>query len=115
MKGKQVPEQRWCTRKAFIMAVTLHHQGRQLTNCKTRDVGVEGVFVETDTTGVEIHAMLDISLPASVIGDGHSRRIPAMVVHKRGNGLGLMLCSFDQRLFLSLSRLVDSLPSSHAA
>lgn len=115
MKGEQISERRWCVRKAFIMAVTLHHQGRQLNNCKTRDIGVEGVFIETDAAGVDVHAVVEVALPTSVIGAGQCRRIPATVVHKRGNGLGLMFCSFDQRLYECLCGLIESLPTSHAA
>ncbi len=115
MEGRIVLERRWCVRKSFIMAVTLHHEGRQLGNCKTRDISPEGLFVETDTTEVDLHAVLDVSLPTSVIGAGHSRRIPVAVVHKRANGLGLMFCSFDQRLHNRLNALLESLPSTHAA
>ena len=115
MKGEQTLERRWCVRKAFIMAVTLHHQGGSLTNCKTRDIGVEGVFIETDTAEVDIHAVVEVSLPISVIGAGQCRRIPATVVHKRPNGLGVMFCSFDQRLYECLCGLIESLPASHAA
>lgn len=115
MEGKQVSERRWCVRKAFIMAVTLHHQGRPLSHCKTRDIGVEGVFIEADTTGLDVHTMIEVSLPVSVIGTGQCRRVPAMVVHKRGNGVGLMFCSFDQRLYERLRGVIESLPASHAA
>jgi hypothetical protein len=115
MEDMQVAERRWCVRKAIIMAVTLHHQGRQLSNCKTRDIGVEGIFIETDTAAMDVHDVLEVSLPTSVIGAGQCRRIPAMAVHKRGNGVGLMFCSFDQRLYECLCGLIESLPASHAA
>ena len=115
MEGGKVLERRWGVRKPIIMAVTVHYQDRQLNNCKSRDIGAEGIFVETDPTEVELQAMLDVLLPSSVIGNGHMRRIPAVVVHKRVNGLGLMFCSFDQRLHDRLSGLLESLPTTHAA
>jgi len=111
----QASERRWSTRRTFIMAVTLYYQDLPINQCKTRDIGPEGVFVEVDGTPFDLHDMVYVSLPAAVIGERHRRRIPAIVTHKRDKGLGLMFCSFDQRLFDSLETLIHSLPSSHAA
>jgi hypothetical protein len=108
-------DRRWNARRTFITAVTLYYRDFPAAQCKTRDIGAEGVFVEIEPAPFDLRDMLEVSLPGSVVGAHPMRRIPAMVAHKRATGLGLMFCSFEQRLFERLAALVVSLPSSHAA
>ena len=92
--SRRVPVQ-WGTR-----VVTL--DGRLITG-QARNVSLEGMFMEVDRNGLEHNDLvrLRFGLP---IGPGEVRtyEVPAGVVHKAPDGVGLFFAEFDQDLFRRL-------------
>lgn len=106
-------EHRWSSRKPVVMEVTVYHKGLAVGQCKTRNVGREGVFLETNSLALPLHTVLDVALPQDVVGKHHKQRIPGLVIHNHDGGLGIMFCSFDHNLFVAMDRLLAAVPSRY--
>lgn len=88
-KRKQL-EQRWSERRNMALAVTLNLGGERLQHGTCRDLGVGGMFVETDLRALTHNAPLLVDLVYAHRGAETAFRLPARVAHISSNGAGLM-------------------------
>lgn len=90
-------EKRWSLRKSIQLDVVLHHDTAGVIKCKTRDISLEGMFIETDsqTLPVDDPVYLDFILQN---GDNKLHHIRAKVVRTTDNGMGVMFREFNPRI-----------------
>lgn len=101
-------EQRWGPRRAAAVVVTVYHQGQTMGQYSTRNIGREGMFVETNGVTFPVQTMIEVSFKDPVLVHRVRQRVPSLVVHRATDGVGLMFCSFDHRLFEALDRFVQA-------
>ena len=82
-------EKRWCLRKPIKLDIALHTSQSAVIRCSTRDIGLEGLFVETDKHNINTLSEFDVTIFADE-QNNKSHRIRAKVVHATDDGIGLM-------------------------
>ena len=110
-------EQRWSPRTNVNIDVDLQINGEEISGCKTRDIGMGGVFVEVhsplpnDDKDVELtfnlmSGMSDDELLSQAGKSDNLHILKATVVRVTEDGVGLMFRDFDASAFRSLQQLL---------
>jgi len=92
-------EHRWHLRKAFEGSVVVYTNEDQGLPCRTRDISIGGLFVETGPS------FLAQGTPLKVVWlpeDGQAERIyqaRAVVTHRTGKGVGVMFYEISPALY----------------
>lgn len=99
-------ERRENRRIPIAIETSLHYGSIRLLNCNTRDLSLDGVFVETGGEVLPQDAFVDVALV--VLRDGEIRRprLPAKVVRVQHDGLGLSFRYPDYNGYTALVDLV---------
>ena len=88
------------------LRVTLTGHEQWATQATCRDIGIGGMFVETNTNVLEPDATLQVSFK---LGQGAAQthhRLPARVVHLAEHGAGLIFSEFPLDTLRALSELL---------
>ena len=100
-------EHRWSLRTPVELDVDLIYESVDEMACKTRDIGLGGVFIEGDSqvmppknANVELNFILN-SDEGSI-----KHKIKARVVRTSDDGIGLMFRDFDVGAFRSLQEVL---------
>ena len=88
-------EHRWSSRKAINLDVNLYYPPIGIINGKTRNISLEGMFVDIQGIHIPTQARLEICLPA-------------YVVHSDESGIGLMLQHVGYREFDALRYMLNA-------
>ena len=99
-------EQRWSQRRAVSLAVDIVEHGELLTSCKSKDVGLGGVFLQTQTDMLDRDK--DVELLFS-LGDAEvpvQHKLKAKVVRLSSDGAGFMFKDFDTSSFRALQEII---------
>ncbi len=90
-------EKRWSLRKSIQLDVVLHHDTGGAIKCKTRDISLEGMFIETDNRTLPIDEPVYLDF---IVQDGDSRlhHIRAKVIRATDSGMGVMFREFNPRI-----------------
>ena len=100
-------ERRWTERTSINVPVDLSYSGVQTEDCRTRDIGLGGVFVELPgeaNLAAETPVELTFKLGAAPHLTKH--RINARVVRVAEDGVGMMFRDFDAIAFRSLQEVL---------
>jgi len=104
----EATERRWSARRSIALDVVIFDKGLPVATSVSRNVGLEGMCVETTwhlfCTGTPLEAEFII---ADARG-GRRYRLPVIVTHVSRRGFGLMFNIFDQNLFRALEPIVHS-------
>jgi len=95
-------ERRWSIRKPIVMQVVIYQKGLPVAATMSRNVGLEGMYVETSWHPFSKESLIEVEF---VIADTSARRrhrLPALVLHVAKRGFGLTFNIFDQTLFRAL-------------
>ncbi len=85
-------EHRWSSRRELDIEVDLHYPPVGVINGKTRNISLEGMFVDLNGAQIPENARLEISFTSTTeTGKSKEHRLPAYVVHERNGGIGVML------------------------
>lgn len=89
-------EHRYNERRTIALNAQIYRQGTLVGTGKTRDFGLGGTFVETRWVGYAKNTPLEVKMTL-LNGKGKRKqfRLPAVVVHHNGEGLGLMFHALD--------------------
>lgn len=98
-------EHRLSERRPINLDVLIFHQGLPVGRGRTRNIGLEGMFIETEIRDFSEGTTLDIEL--NVDGDeGEQRvRLPGLVVHRNREGMGLMFLTLAPEIHDTLQTL----------
>ena len=84
-------EHRWSPRKPIAMDVSLIYAPIGSIEGKTRNISLEGMYIETDGSEIPHQARLEVAFTARSGSGNKVYRMPAYVVHSHEKGVGLML------------------------
>jgi hypothetical protein len=101
-------EHRWSTRKNIRLDVSLHYPPVGVIRGRTRNISLEGMFVDLDGAAVPSQARVEIRFRAHPHGTDFEYRLPAYVVHSGNRGIGVMLQHSGYREFDALSQMLLS-------
>ena len=101
-------EHRWSNRKKLAMDVDLYYPPLGMLNGKTRNISLEGMYVELDGVHIPAQSRLEISFTSSARGEAIEHRLPAYVVHEGKDGIGLMLQHVGYREFDALRYMLNA-------
>lgn len=88
-------EHRYSIRKALVLDIELNHMRFGRVRCRTRNVGMGGMFVDTGSFWLPSDSIVKVALK---LLDGNVLRqffIEALVVHNHEGGAGLMFNDVD--------------------
>ncbi len=100
-------ERRWTERTPIDVPVDLSFAGNQAGECRTRDIGLGGVFVALPQ-GCKIDEETPVELTFKLGAGVHltKHRINARVVRVADGGVGMMFRDFDAGAFRSLQEVL---------
>lgn len=101
-------ERRWAARMPVSLDADVFYQGIKIADCRARDVGLKGVFLQTDRGFPPQESVVDVVFH---VGSGahHVRhRIRAKVVRMAQDGIGLMFRDHDPTAFRSLQQIMQA-------
>ncbi len=101
-------EHRWSSRKEITLDVNLYYPPVGMINARTRNVSLEGMFVELNGVQIPPQSRLEICFTAENRGKATEHRLPAYVVHQRQGGIGLMLQHVGYREFDALRYMLNA-------
>jgi len=101
-------EHRWSSRKNINIDVSLYYPPVGMINGKTRNISLEGMFVDLKGINIPPQARLEICFTASSHGETIEHRLPAYVVHAGDQGIGLMLQHVGYREFDALRYMLNA-------
>lgn len=107
-------DRRWSMRKAIVVDVSIRRDGATAGFGRCRNIGLEGMFVETDCQLLSRGMALELEFELEDGGIGRRHCVPAVAVRVSEQGVGAMFLSFHATLFRSLQRLLYERPSSGA-
>lgn len=101
-----IMEQRWSTRSRIALDVDVFYEGAERKGCRTRDIGLGGVFLEIGKEAPPKDAMVELTFRLGKGTETSEHKIMAKVVRVTHDGVGLMFRDFDARAFRSLKELI---------
>lgn len=105
-------EHRWSNRKNLTMDVNLYYPPLGVLNGKTRNISLEGMFVELEGVHIPSQSRLEISFTSESRGTKTEHRLPAYVVHEDDRGIGVMLQHVGYREFDALRYMLNGAKKS---
>lgn len=111
MKRGKPAEHRWSGRQPMRLRVTLSGGGQRPRPAVCHNLGLGGMYVETDPERLMLNSPLDVGLTIRA-DDGESRhRLPVRVVRLSSNGAGLMFSNFKPDAAGALGELLYGRPA----
>ncbi len=101
-------EHRWSSRREISLDVNLHYPPVGTINGTTRNISLEGMYVDLKGVRIPPQARLEISFVAEIGGRTVEHRLPAYVVHQHDDGVGLMLQHVGYREFDALRYMLNA-------
>lgn len=101
-------EHRWSERKPIRLNVSIYYEPLGTISCQTRDISLEGMFVETPDVELPVEAELEVSFTTGNAGKQQEHHMPAYVVHGNDDGAGLMLRHVDYTDFYALRYMLNA-------
>lgn len=100
-------ENRWSMRRLLALDVRLFYRGWEFRGCKTRDIGLGGMFVETGDVPLPKYAPVELVFARRGGRRFKARRtIKARVVRVADSGVGLMFRDFDVAAFRAIQDIL---------
>lgn len=106
-----VMENRWSIRKNLSLDVDILYQGQQYARCKTRDIGLGGMFIEVANSMIPRFGKVELHVQVDQEGIRAPHKFVASVVHTTNNGMGLMFQDFNIADFRVLQEVLRLSPS----
>ena len=102
-------ERRWSIRKPIVMQVMIYQKGLPVAATMSRNVGLEGMYVETSWHLLSKGSSIEAEFIIADTPGGRRHRLPALVLHVSKRGFGLTFNIFDQQLFRALEAILYGL------
>jgi len=95
MESKKSLDHRWSTRQALTLPVKLYNNGDGVVQGHTQNLGIGGMFVETEADKLPLNSSIAVSFTVSNNGNTSHHRLPATVIWSGHEGAGLMFTDFN--------------------
>jgi hypothetical protein len=100
-------EHRCSRRRPIEISVAINYRDVMLVLGRTRDISLDGMFVNTGRQKLPRNALVRVSLRIRDFGSW-TGEAEAMVVHSDDDGLGLMFTAMDAHLEAELQAFLDN-------
>lgn len=107
MKSPVNNETRWSSRKPVNLDIDLHFQGHEYTGCRTRDIGLGGMFVEFRHADMPKSTEVEIVVRLFKDGSKQCYRFRATVAHASNGGYGLAFQDFDVEAYRAVQDILQ--------
>lgn len=98
-------EHRCSKRIPARLQVRVFQQGTPVASGKSRNLNLEGIYVVTDTERFHVGAYLELEVSTGAGEPLSHLRIPGMVVHCSGQGMGVMFVASNPHLAELIRRI----------
>lgn len=107
-------EHRWSMRRPLGGAARIYHDGgTQALESQIGDIGLEGMFIRTGDVNLTRNTLVEVEF--ALPGEPSRRyRLPALITHKNGDGIGLMFHTFDPLAFRAIQSFLYEPGNEHA-
>ncbi len=102
-------EYRWSERRPIELAVNLYYKDQITEGCRTRDLGLGGMYIVYPDPDMKLNSKIEVVIQ-NPVDVKESRLIPGRVVHRHGDGIGIMFMDFTVK---DLRLLQDIFHSAH--
>ena len=99
-------ERRWSARKPIVLDVVIYEMGLPVATAVSRNVGLEGMYVETVWHLFCKGTRLEAEFIIADIRGRRRYRLPVIVAHVSRRGFGLVFNIFDQKLFRAFEAML---------
>lgn len=107
-------EHRMNVRIPLRIEVGIAFPGAVFITGHTDDVSFEGMYVRTGETRLPRHSLVQLEFVVHGQRKHRHLRLPALVVRKTANGVGLMFANCEEVVFQTLARLMEHKLSANA-
>jgi hypothetical protein len=101
-------EHRWSNRKEVTLDIHLYYPPVGMVIGKTRNISLEGMFVELKGITIPPLVRLEVSFSTAANGRQIEHRLPAQVIHSSEGGVGLMLQHAGHGAFGALRYMLNA-------
>ena len=89
---------RWSLRKDIQLDVVVHHDDAGVIKCKTRDISLEGMFIETTSPLLPVDDPVYLDFILQNDNSNKLHHIRAKIVRTTDTGMGVMFREFNPRI-----------------
>jgi len=101
-------DRRWSVRKPIALNVAIYYDRLGLLPCKTLDMSMDGMFIDTGRISLSTNAKVDAVLTSHDGTVGQQLRLPAKIVRVNSEGAGLRFHSFDSDTYYFLREVLSN-------
>ncbi|MDH5256939.1 MAG: PilZ domain-containing protein [Gammaproteobacteria bacterium] len=105
MSAANIVEQRWSQRRDVALGVDVLENGEVIASCQSKDVGLGGVFIETDSPKLTRDCDYELCFSLGQ-KDAAKQKLKAKIVRAANNGYGFMFKDFDTNSFRALQEIM---------
>jgi hypothetical protein len=99
-------EHRWSIRKPVSFEVQVSHKCHPVVRGRATNMSMEGLFIETGIVILPVGSYIEVEFALMTGEEGERIRMPAVVVHRTGNGCGIVFHAFNTKVFRSIECLL---------
>ena len=100
-------EKRWAVRRPLRISVDIRYRDMEVINCQTRDVSLNGAFVELEHLQPSLDTAVDLVFRLGEPGQFTKYKVPAKVARATGEGIGVMFDEMDISSFRTLREVLQ--------
>lgn len=100
-------EHRWSLRSPVDVDVVIYHHQLGKMRGRSRNICLEGMFVEMEAEKPPRNALVDLVVGLRVGSQNILYRLRALVIHVTERGVGFMFRDFDINFFRYLQRMLN--------
>jgi hypothetical protein len=99
-------EQRWSLRKPVTLEVQVSHKCHPMVRGRARNIGLEGLFIETGIVIPPVGSCIEVKFALMSGAVWVQICMPAVVIHRTGDGCGILFQAFNRKAFCLIERLL---------
>ena len=96
-------EHRWSKRNPVCLDAFIFHRLTGLIPVNILDISLEGVFIRVEHPALPTQAVMELSFVLDIHGKQTIQQMEAFVIHRSGNGYGLMFKDYRRGTFQELA------------
>lgn len=115
---EEIKEHRWSERQPVDFPVKVYRNGQFVADSVINDISLEGVFFNNNVRGSEQaiapNAYIEVEFDLASEKESIHYRLPALVRHQSGKGIGAMFLHFSTGTFKHFHRILYQKPGQQA-
>ena len=104
-------DRRWNARVPCIINVALYYGGLGLLPCQTRNISLDGMFVETGRIMLSPESPVEVVFSRPAGKTIRQQRLCAQIIRITNTGAGIMFNNIDMAAYQFLQKMITSISS----